>query len=149
ELADRLARVPADAEAVERLDSIPGVGPATAEVIVAEVGTDLSRFPTAKHLASWAGLCPGHRESAGKRQSGRTRKGDPWLREALVEAAEAAIRVKGTVFQALYHRLAARRGRKRAILAVAHRLLVVAYQLLQKGEAYREVGADAFDERQR
>ncbi len=149
ELADRLARVPADAEAVERLDSIPGVGPATAEVIVAEVGTDLSRFPTAKHLASWAGLCPGNRESAGKRQSGRTRKGNPWLREALVEAAEAAIRVKGTVFQALYHRLAARRGRKRAILAVAHRLLVVAYQLLQKGESYREVGADAFDERQR
>ncbi len=149
ELADRLARVPADAEAVERLDSIPGVGPATAEVIVAEVGTDLSRFPTAKHLASWAGLCPGNRESAGKRQSGRTRKGNPWLREALVEAAEAAVRVKGTVFQALYQRLAARRGRKRAILAVAHRLLVVAYQLLQKGEAYREVGADAFDERQR
>jgi transposase len=134
ELAERLAP---EATTLAHLDSIPGVGRRTAEVIVAEVGTDMGQFPSAKHLASWAGLCPGNNESAGKRLSGRTRKGNPALRTTLVEAAQAAGRTK-TALGALHRRLAARRGRKRATLAVAHRILVVAYCLMRDGVAYEE-----------
>jgi transposase len=113
-------------EAVSRLLAIPGVGPRTAEIMVAEIGTDMTRFRTSAHLASWAGLCPGNRESAGKRLSGRTRKGSPWLRAALVEAGHAARRSKGTYLGALHARLAARRGAKKAAVAVGHRILVSA-----------------------
>jgi transposase len=132
-------------EAIQLLDTIPGVGPATAEVIVAEMGADRSRFPTARHLAAWAGLAPGNHESAGKRLSGRTRKGHQALRQGLIQAAHAAAHTKNTYLAAQYHRLAARRGSKRAIVAVAHSSLVIAYCLLSRQEPYRELGGDYFD----
>ena len=136
-------------EAIERLQTIPGVGRRVAEVIVTEVGVDLSRFPSAGHLASWAGLCPGHHESAGKRHSGRTRHGNPSLRTALVEAAQAAGHTKATYLSAQFHRLAARRGRKRAAVAVAHSILVIVYHLLSRGTTYQDLGATYFDQRDR
>jgi transposase len=132
-----------------RLQTIPGVGRRTAEVLLAELGVDLSRFPSAAHLASWAGLCPGNQESAGKRSSGRVRKGNPWLREVLVEAAHSAGRVKDTYLAAQYRRLTARRGRKRAVLAVAHTLLVIVYHLLTREQDYRDLGSSYFEERDR
>jgi transposase len=134
---------------VERLQTIPGVGRRTAQVLVAELGVDLTRFPSAAHLASWAGLSPGNDESAGKRRSGRTRKGSPWLRTALVEAAQAAARTKDTYLAAQYRRLAARRGAKRAAVAVAHSLLVMMYALLTQQQTYRELGSQYFDARDR
>ena len=134
-------------DALARLQTIPGVGRRTAEVLLAEVGPDMSRFPTAGQLASWAGLCPGQNESAGKRKSGRTRKGCVWLREALTEAARAASRTRRTYLAAQYHRLAARRGAKRAAVAVAHTILVIAHHILAKGTVYQELGANYFDER--
>jgi len=130
---------------IARLDTIPGVSRQTAQVILAEVGTDLERFPTSRHLASWAGLCPGNDESAGKRRSGRTRKGSPWLRGALVEVARPAGKTK-TYLGALYHRLAARRGSKRAAVAVAHTILVIAYHLLTRQQEYRDLGFNYYDE---
>lgn len=133
--------------ALARLDTIPGVGPRTAETLVAELGTDLHRFPTAAHLASWAGLCPGNNQSAGKRRSGTTRKGDPWLRSALIEAAQAAGRTRGTYLAAQYHRLAGRRGKKKALVAVGHTILVIAYHLLTEQTDYRELGPLHFDQR--
>jgi transposase len=133
--------------AVARLDTIPGVGVRTAETLVAELGTELNRFPTAGHLASWAGMCPGHDESAGKRRSGKTRKGDPWLRTALIEAAQAAARKRGSYLAAQYHRLAARRGKKKALVAVGHSILVIAYHLLTEDSEYRELGGLYFDQR--
>jgi transposase len=133
-------------EAVMRLDTIPGVGKRIAEVVIAEIGRDMSRFPTADHLASWAGLVPGHHESAGKRFSGRTRKGSPALRVALVEAARAAARTH-TYLAAQFRRLAARRGGKRAAVAVAHSILVIAYHLLRDGGVYEDLGQTYFDQR--
>ena len=133
------------AEAVERLDTIPGVGRETAEVIVAEIGVDMTRFPSAGHLAAWAGVAPGNHESGGKRLSGRTRKGNQALRKGLVCAAHAAAHTKNTLLAAQYQRLARRRGRKRAVLAVAHSILVIAYHLLAREEEYRELGGDYFD----
>jgi len=133
------------AEAVELLDTIPGVGQETAEVIVAETGADMSRFPTARHLAAGAGLAPGNPESAGKRRPGRTPKGNQALRQGLIQAAHAAAHTKNTYLVAQYHRLAARRGSKRALVAVAHSLLVSAYCLLSPHEPYRELGGDYFD----
>jgi transposase len=138
EIARRLAPLE---ETITRLDAIPGVGRRTAEMILAEIGTDMAPFPSAAHLASWAGLCPGNHESAGKRQAGTTRKGNVWLRTALVEAAQAAGRAKDTRLQALFQRLAQRRGRKRAAVAVAHHLLIIVYYLLERGETYRELGS--------
>lgn len=132
-----------------RLDTIPGVGRRTAEVLVAEIGTDMSHFPTAGHLASWAGLCPGMNESAGKRLSGKTRKGNKWLRAALVEAAQAAGHKPDTYVGAQYRRLVTRRGKKKATIAVAHTLLVIAYHLLQDGTVYQDLGATYFEERDR
>lgn len=134
-------------EAVERLDTIPGIGREAAEVIVAEIGTDMTRFPSAKHLCAWAGVAPGNDESAGKRRSGKTRKGDRALRAALVQAAHAAAHTKNTYLGALYHRIAARRGKKRAIIAVAHAILTIAYNMLVRKEDYKEMGADYFDRR--
>jgi transposase len=144
EIAERLRD---SGEVLERLDTIPGIGPYVAEALVAEIGVDMSRFPTAGHLASWAGMCPGNHESAGKRQSGRTRKGSPWLRALLVQAAHAAGRKKGTYLQAQYRRLAARRGRNRAAVAVGHSILVIAYHLLHGGGDYEDLGPDYFDQR--
>jgi transposase len=142
-------RVHPEEDAIARLDTIPGVGRAVAEALVAEVGTDLTRFPSARHLASWAGLCPGHHESAGKRRGGATRKGSPWLRACLVQAAHAAARTKGTYLAAQYRRLAARRGRAKAAVAVAHSILIIAYHVLREGTVYCDLGGNYFDERDR
>jgi transposase len=132
-------------EAVGLLDTIPGVARRTAEMLVAEIGTDMTRFPSADHLASWAGVAPGNHESAGKRTSGKTRKGNRFLRTTLIQAAHAAARTKGTYLNAQYRRLATRRGKKRAIMAVAHSILVMAYYMIQRREPYRDAGADFFD----
>jgi transposase len=135
-------------DVVQLLDTIPGVGRATAEMLVAEIGTDMSRFPSAGHLASWAGLCPGSNESAGKHRSCRTRQGNVWLRSAMVAAAQSAVRSRKTSFWAQYQRLKARRGTKRAILAVAHAMLVCAYHIILRREPYRELGPDYYEHRQ-
>jgi transposase len=124
--------------AAERLRGIPGVGQQAAEVIVAELGTDMAQFPTAGHLASWAGLCPGNDESAGKRRSGKTTKGSQWLRTTMVQAAWAASHTKRTIFSACYQSWAKRLGRKKALVAVAHKMLVVIYLLLKRHTDYRE-----------
>jgi transposase len=137
------------AEAVERLQTIPGVGQRTAEVIVAEIGVEMSRFPTDRHLASWAGICPGNHESAGKRKSGKTRKGSPWLRAALIEAGWGAARTKESALQRLFQRVARRRGAKKAVVAVGHQILVTAWHLLAEGTTYQEPPATTWDERQR
>ena len=136
-------------DALERLDSIPGMGRRTAEETMAEVGADISRFPTAAHLASWAKVCPGNNESAGKRKSTTTGHGNPWVRDSLVEAAWGAARTRGTYLAAQYHRLAARRGAKGAIMAVAHSILVIVYSLLRYGGEYQELGGNYFDQRNR
>jgi transposase len=130
------------AEAVAQLTTIPGVGQRVAETVVAEIGSDMGRFPTADHLASWAGMCPGNNESAGKRRSGRTTKGSRWLRATLVQAAWAASHTRDTALSAQYRRLARRRGRKRALIAVGHTLLVIIYHVLQKKVSYTELGGD-------
>jgi transposase len=132
-------------EAVKLLDSIPGVARRTAELLLAEIGLDMSRFPTAGHLAKWARLCPGNYESAGKRLSGTTGSGNQWLRSGLVQAAQAAVRCKGTYLASLFRRLASRRGRNKAIVAVAHRLLKAAYYILSKREPYKDLGANYLD----
>jgi len=136
-------------EALDRLDTIPGVGRRCAEEILAEIGSDMDRFPSAAHIASWAKVCPGNNESAGKRMSGRTGSGDPWLRQALVEAAWGASHARKTYLAAQYHRLAARRGGKRAALALAHSILVIAYYVLKRGVEYEDLGPNYFDERNR
>jgi transposase len=135
------------AAAVDALCTIPGIQRRTAEVIIAETGGDMSAFPTAKHLASWAGVCPGNDESAGKRRSGKTRKGSKWLRANLIEAATAASRTKDTYLQAQYQRLRARRGHARAITALAHSMLVATWHILTTGEVYRDPGGDYFTRR--
>lgn len=132
-------------ETVELLDTIPGVAQRIAEVIVSEIGSDMSRFPTADHLAAWAGVAPGNNESAGKRYSGTTRHGDRALTAALVQAAHAAAHTRNTYLSAQYHRLAGRRGKKRAIVAVAHSILVISYHIIQRKEPYRDLGGDYFD----
>jgi transposase len=134
---------------IERLSTIPGIKRRLAEVILAEIGTDMSRFPSARHLASWAGICPGNNESAGKRLTGRTRKGSPWLRTALVEAAQAAARCKDCYLSAQFHRLTIRRGGKKAIVALAHTLLVIVYHVLSEETDYQELGGNYFDQRDR
>lgn len=134
-------------EAVALLDTIPGVARQTAEIIVGEIGIDMTRFPSADHLAAWAGVAPGNNESAGKRYSGKTRKGNQHLMTTLIQAANAASRTKNTYLRAQYQRLAGRRGRKRAIVAVAHSILVIAYHLISRNEPYRELGGDYFDKR--
>jgi transposase len=132
------------ADQLALLETIPGVGRRTAEVILAECGADMAQFQTAGHLVSWAGLCPGQDESAGKRRSGRTRKGSKWLRTALVEAASAVTRTTDTYLAAQYRRLKARRGHGRAIIAVAHSILASAWHMLSTGEVYRELGPDYY-----
>ena len=146
EIAVRLRPVEAT---LDRLDTIPGVGRRTAEVLAAEVGLDMTPFPSAAHLASWAGMCPGQYESAGKRKGGKTRKGSPWLRRALVEAACAAARKKDTALAAQFRRLAVRRGKQKAAVAVGHRLLTLVYALLAHGEVYQERDPRLLDERRR
>ena len=132
-----------------RLDAIPGVGPRTVEILIAELGVDMRQFPTARHLASWAGLCPGTHESAGKRRAVRTTKGNHWLRTALIEAALAAVNVRDSALAGRYRRLLPRRGHKKAIVAVAHKLLTTAYLLLAEGRTYQELGAGYYDARRK
>jgi transposase len=137
-----------EAQAVALLQTIPGVGPVAAATIVAEIGTDMRRFPSAGHLASWAGLCPGNRESAGKQQSGKMRPGNAWLKGVLAEVAWGISRLREqTYLAAQFHRIARRRGRRKAVMAVAHSVLVIAYHLLRDQQPYRELGADYFDKR--
>jgi transposase len=136
-------------EDLERLDTIPGVGERTAQQIVAEIGTNMDQFPSAAHLCSWAGLAPGNNESAGKRKSGSTRKGNLKLRSALVESAKAASRAKNTYLSSQYHRLAARRGANRAAVAVAHTILTISYYILKRKQPYFELGPNYFDDRKR
>lgn len=135
EIAERLR--PFEAE-LAILDSIPGIGRWSAEVMVAEMGTDMRRFPTAGHLASWAGMCPGNDQSAGKRRSGRTRRGSPWLRATLTEAAYAAGRSKGTLLSARYHRLIGRRGKKKTAIAVGRTILELSHHLLSTRQRYTD-----------
>jgi transposase len=135
------------AAAVELLCTIPGVERRAAEVLIAETGGDMTAFATAGHLASWAGVCPGNNESAGKRRSGRTRQGSKWLRGTLIEAARAAARTRNTYLNAQYQRIRARRGANRASLAVAHSLLVAVWHMLQTGETYIDPGGDYYARR--
>jgi transposase len=132
-----------------RLRTIPGVGPRTAQVILAEIGPEMSQFATARHLAAWAGMCPGNKASGGKRRPAKTRKGSPWLKAALTEAAWAAARGKDGYLPAQFRRLAARRGRKRALVALGHTILVISYYLLTRGRDFEDLGASYFDQRDR
>ena len=131
---------------VELLKTIPGIAERTAEVLLAEIGPDLTPFPTANHLASWAGMCPGNNESAGKRRSGRMRKGNLWLRSALVQMAWAASRTKNTYLSAYFRRLSVRRGRKRALIALSHSMLVIIYHVLNRRTPYQDLGATYLDQ---
>jgi transposase len=132
-------------EAAELLDGVTGVNMRTVESLIAEIGVDMTVFPSDKHLASWAGICPGNNESAGKHRNGKTRKGDPYLRRALIQSAHACITTKDSYLGAQYHRLAKRRGKKKAIIAVAHSILVIVYHILKHKIPYRDLGPDYFD----
>lgn len=132
-------------EAVKLLETIPGIALRVAEVIISEIGVDMSRFPSDAHLANWAGVCPGNNESAGKRRSTQTTKGSPYLRAAITQAAWAAAHTKNTYLAAQYHRLIKRMGKNKALVAVAHSLLVIVYHVLTQRADYRELGGDYFD----
>ena len=136
-------------EAITIWDGIPGIGRRVAEQLVAELGVDMGQCPSAAHAASWAKLSPGNNVSAGKRYSAKIGKGNQWLRSTLIQAAHAAVKVKDSYLAAFYHRLVARRGVKKALVAVAHKILTIAYTLLRKREPYRERGAGALDERRK
>ena len=134
-------------ELIPVLTSIPGIGELAARILLAEIGADMSRFPTAGHLISWAGLCPGNDESAGKRRSTRMRKGAPWLKTTLIQCAWAAARKKGSYLEAQFHRLRARRGAKKAAGAVAASILTAAYHMIANGVFYQDLGAGHFERR--
>jgi transposase len=130
---------------LEKLDAIPGIDRRIAEVLMAEIGPDMTPFPTDAHLASWAGMCPGNNESAGKKRSGKTTKGSRWLRQALVQAAWAASHKKKSYFYVHARNLMRRRGRKRGLVAVAHSLLLVIYHILKRDTEYCDLGRDFLD----
>lgn len=131
--------------AILAIDELPGIAQRSAEVIIAEIGADMSRFPSAAHLSSWAGVCPGNHQSAGKRQHGKTTKGNKVLKSILTQCAKSAKNVKGSYFSAQYQRIAARRGKNRATVAVAHSMLIAIYHVLKYGVAFRDLGADYYD----
>ena len=140
-------RLSAQTELIERLDAIPGVSQRTTEVVLAELGTDMGRFPSARHAAAWAGMCPSNKESGGRRFAARSRQGNKALKRALTESALAAARTKDTYLSAQYRRIGARRGKKRAALAVGHSILRIAYHMIRDGTTYQDLGADYFDHR--
>ncbi len=150
QLAEFNARIEAamapfvDEALAEKLDAIPGVNHTTIENVIVEIGTDMNRFPTADHPASWAGVCPGNDESAGKRNRTKTTKGNRWLRRALSEAGWAASHARQSYFSAQYHRLAGQRGKKQALIAVSHALLTGIYAILKHRTDYQDLGADYF-----
>ena len=148
ELDDEIDRNMSDGDKarVAQLDSIPGIAEDSAKTILAIIGTDMSRFPSANHLCSWAGVAPGNNESAGKRLSGRTTKGNKVLKSTLVQCAHSAVMVKSSFFSAQYQRLSVRRGKKRAIVAVAHSMLIAIYHLLKNGEMFTDLGADYYNQ---
>lgn len=153
-LGDRIRRIEAEIDtrigpfesAVTLWQTLPGVDRVTGCNLVAEIGVDMKQFPTAQHLASWAALCPGNHESAGKRKSGKTRDGNKWLRRSLCQAAWAATRTKDCYLSAQFKRLAARRGKKRALMAVAHSMLIIGYHVLNTGQGYRELGGNYLEQ---
>jgi transposase len=140
-------RMEKDNEIIERLDEIPGVGKTTAQAILAEIGTDMDQFPNEAHLASWAGVCPSQNESAGKRKSGKTKKGNSNLKKTLIQCANSASHSKNSYLSAQFKRIAARRGSKRARLAVAHTILIICYFMILTGIRYHDLGSDFFDKR--
>lgn len=145
-LDERIVEATSSLEAaIELADTVPGIDRRGAENILAEIGADMEQFPNADHLSSWAGISPGNNESAGKRKSGKTSSGNKWLRRALVEAGWAAVRKKGCYFKSQYKKLLGRRGKKRAIVAVGHSILVTLYYILRRGKSYEELGEDHFD----
>jgi transposase len=154
-LDEQIAKLDAEVEeqirpfqaAVERWEQLPGIKRRNAQVIVSEAGAELKQFATAGHCASWGGMCPGNHASGGKRKSGKTNKGNVWLQRALIEAAHGAARTKKSYFSALYHRVAGRRGKKRALMAVGHSLLVTGYHMNTKQMDYKDLGNNYFDER--
>jgi len=156
-LEEAMARISAEIEqrlqdenaVIDLLDTVPGISRRSAEILIAELGADLHRFPSAKHLASWAGMCPGNQESGGKRLSGKTRKGNTWLRQVLIEIAHVASKTKDTYLAAQYRRIAARRGKKRALVALGHTILVMIYHILTRKQPYHELGVAYFDQLER
>jgi transposase len=136
-------------EAAELIDQVTGISQRVAQGLLAEIGVEMEQFPSAKHLASWVGICPGNHESAGKRLSGKTRKGNPYARRLLIQAAHAAAHSKNTYLAAQYRRIAARRGPKRAAVAVGHSILVIVYHLLRDRGTYQDLGGNYFDEHDR
>ena len=133
-------------KASEAIQSIPGIGNTSAQAIISVIGTDMSRFPTDSHIASWAGLCPGDNESAKRRKSGKTRKGNALLRSTLVICAHSAVRNKQSYFYAQFMRISAHRGKKRAYVAVAHSMLIAIYHILEDGIVFKDLGADYYNQ---
>lgn len=133
-------------EAIQKLEEIPGIGKRSAEVILAEIGLDMSRFPTAGHLAAWAGLAPGNNESAGKRKSGRTRMGNPTLKTTLIQSAKTAKAKKGSFFKAQFDRISVRRGKNRAVVAVAHSMIIAIYHMLKYDVSFVDLGEDYYNQ---
>ena len=146
EIDSQLSQLPRFQEAVRLLDTIPGVDRLTAVTIVAEIGVDMSRFPSDRHLTAWAGVAPGNNETGGKQRSGKTRQGNRYLRRILVLAAHGAARTKKTYLKSLYYRLKSRRGARRAAMAIGRTILQMAYHMIGRGEAYRELGDNYFDQ---
>lgn len=133
-------------EAIQRIDEIPGLGRISAEQVLCVIGLDMSRFPSSKHIASWVGICPGNNESAGKHKSGKTRHGNQMVKTTLIQAAQSIAHTKGNYLSAMYHRLATRKGAKKAAVAVAHALLVIIYRMLKDGTSFKDLGGNFFDE---